>query len=731
MCRTEKEHTSMAIGSIFDGGLTSRYDEATGYRIIKPIADDRNRHMYFTSNPFTKSGHEMVFTAVRDGVENFYLLDYNTGKYVQLTDMSDLQVSKAHYDKVRDTLYFSTRTEVYAVNVFTLETKKVYTSKNPLGSICVTCDGRYLITQCSLIHTHLNNDKNPIEATYYRMIKVDLNTLEESTILYRSTRIDHIQCNPTDPDYIMYCEWGYMCTHHRIWYTNLDGTKGGPVGPEMPNEHRVHEYFTPDGKQIAYHGKFFKYDNEMNLKNIDHTWGIMDVDGGNDKYWSCKPRGKQAGHSIMSSDGSMIVADGDDNISLVKRYDDGTAIFEPLVAHNSSMSGNFVHPHPSFSSDDRYIVFATDNKGADGGNIYLIDLYSKKNDSLLKKIAAYTVDKANTTTEQEAAADKDARRYIRWDWSMGVGFYGVLKAIDTIQDKTLSNGIQNGIKKWIDARLDGIENICVNTCGVMPAVLSIGEIFGFDAYDKIIGEFDDYVRNKALRTPCGAIAHSVIGSELPGQIWADTLFMCVLYMAERGVMTGDYALVSEAVNQLELHIAKLHDPKTDLFYHGYDDINNHHMGALWGRGNAWVAVSTVEILSMIDMNALGVADSAKVRNVLGYVDRQLTALAGFQNENGTWNTVIDCADTYEEASVTAGIAYAVARGVGLGFFNAAHLGMAKKAFAALADCVEATGSISKGSTGTPIKENPAAYNDIPYHETPFTQGLGLLALSVV
>jgi Tol biopolymer transport system component len=42
------------------------------------------------------------------------------------------------------------------------------------------------------------------------------------------------------------------------------------------------------------------------------------------------------------------------------------------------MSGNFVHPHPSFSMDDRYLLFASDFAGKDRGNIYLVDLNSKR-----------------------------------------------------------------------------------------------------------------------------------------------------------------------------------------------------------------------------------------------------------------------------------------------------------------------------------------------------------------
>ena len=372
----------MAVGSKFSGNPTILHK--SGYKVLKPISQDENRHMYFTSNPFTKKGDELVFSAVRDGQENFYLLNYVTGEYIQLTDIekesSDhlKRIDRAHFDKERDVLFYSEPYKFHSVNIRTLEHKTVYKSQGLLHSLSVTCDGRYVVSCCTHDLTVFDNDKNEIKQEYFRMFKIDLETGEETTILYRNFPFYHLQCSPTDPDFIMYCAWGYSCTHHRIWFANIDGTKGGPLGPEMPNEHRTHEYFTTDGKHVAYHGKFSKYDDKCNFNHINHTWGIMNVDGTNDKFWNCVPRPKQAGHSIISHDGKSIAADGNGCISYVIRNDDGSATFETIVEHNSTMSGNFVHPHPSFSNDDRYIVYATDSGGADKGNIYLVDLKSKE-----------------------------------------------------------------------------------------------------------------------------------------------------------------------------------------------------------------------------------------------------------------------------------------------------------------------------------------------------------------
>jgi oligogalacturonide lyase len=368
----------MAIGDIYRSTPASFIDSETGYKIIQPIEQDQNRHMYFTSNPFTKNGDEIVFSAIRGGEENYYVMNFHTGSYVQLTDIRGLTMAQAYYDKASDCLYYGDGHSVYRVGVHSYKTELVYRSKDVMGTIAITCDGKYMVSFVKTAMTFTNNDKQEVEVPVWRIFRLELSTGEETTIMYRNARIDHIQCHPTDPEWFMYCLWGYYCTHQRVWRADIYGTDGGPVGNEKPNEHRTHEYFTNDGKHIACHGKYFSYGDTPKFKNIRHTWIISEPDGKDEHSYTCLPGGMQAGHSIQSHDGTMIAADGNDYVTLIELNDtDMTCTFRPVATHKSTMSGNFVHPHPSFSNDDRYIVFASDMGGKDRGNIYLVDLLSK------------------------------------------------------------------------------------------------------------------------------------------------------------------------------------------------------------------------------------------------------------------------------------------------------------------------------------------------------------------
>jgi unsaturated rhamnogalacturonyl hydrolase len=117
------------------------------------------------------------------------------------------------------------------------------------------------------------------------------------------------------------------------------------------------------------------------------------------------------------------------------------------------------------------------------------------------------------------------------------------------------------------------------------------------------------------------------------------------------------------------------------------------------------------------------------KKLLGLLDRQLAALEKLQDAGGCWHTVLDHPETYLETSVTAGIAYGVLKGIRLGLVDAKYAGMARRAMAAFIQNIDGDGSVLKGSGGTPVKENAAEYNDIPYIVSAFTQGLGLMALS--
>lgn len=341
----------------------------------------------------------------------------------------------------------------------------------------------------------------------------------------------------------------------------------------------------------------------------------------------------------------------------------------------------------------------------------------------MRKIIERTL-KLSCSFTQKDVDDKvrDAWRWYNWDWNMGVAFYGIWKAYGFLrEDRYLSH-----IKEWIDARIDdGIKVLCVNTCAPMTTVLQMQKLYSCDKYENLCRRFDDYLMNKIPKTPSGAFSHTVVGGSNEGQVWADTLFMSIIYLAQRGITIGNRSYVEEAAKQLNLHVKRLLDDNTGLFYHGWNDIEKKPMGIKWGRGNAWVAASLVEILEIVNF------DIPNKDELLRILDSQLASFEKFQCSDGFWRTVVDNVDTYKETSVTAGVSYAVLKGIRLGIVDKKYLAMAQKASNAVISKIDEEGNVQGGSSGTPIKENALAYNNIPYAVTPFTQGLALMLLCEV
>lgn len=344
----------------------------------------------------------------------------------------------------------------------------------------------------------------------------------------------------------------------------------------------------------------------------------------------------------------------------------------------------------------------------------------KQRYELLEKIARHTLKLSFQYTQTDVTAKvPEAHRWYNWDWSIGIAFYGLGRVAEVLEDSSYLVAM----KKWIDARLQNphqLPPVCVNTTALLPTVLQLQKTFGNEKYSLLCQKFDRYLMHETERTPGGALAHTVIGKNYAGEVWADTLFMSVLYLYQRGLLLQNQNFVSEAMRQFELHLNCLFDQKSGLFFHGWDDLNKKPLGVKWGRGNAWALASFVEFAGL---------SPVIWAEWLDIIHQHVAKLVSLQTAEGLWRTVLDNPETYPEVSATAGIAYALLKGMNLGLFDTAYLPVVRKALDALIKNIDAEGNVLGGSTGTPVKAGALEYNQVPCRVTPFTQGLTLLALS--
>jgi unsaturated rhamnogalacturonyl hydrolase len=201
-------------------------------------------------------------------------------------------------------------------------------------------------------------------------------------------------------------------------------------------------------------------------------------------------------------------------------------------------------------------------------------------------------------------------------------------------------------------------------------------------------------RAEVSRTFDGAIAFSVIREAKVVKMEEATIYFdpttAILIdhaqeyasrMAKAGWLSGDQSYYEEALTQLRLFRAALHDPASGLWGHGrgwYGTAKTVH-STKWGRANAWLLRGLVETLKYLP------AGSTYARETSAMLTELAAALVKYQDAEGLWHQVIDRPDSFAETSGSALICYDFARAVHGGWLpEQPYRYVASKAFKGLA-----------------------------------------------
>ncbi len=306
-----------------------------------------------------------------------------------------------------------------------------------------------------------------------------------------------------------------------------------------------------------------------------------------------------------------------------------------------------------------------------------------------------------------------------WDWPCGVAYYGVA----SIAKATDNDEYKDMLKAWVDEYIElDVPPSTVNRCAMGHCLLDLYEYTNEQKYFDIIMRKIDYLRNKAPRFGDNTLQHTVsVRDDFPEQCWADTLFMAAFFMLRVGVLTEDKELIDDALHQYCEHIKYLQDPKTNLWYHGYNNIEKNHMSAIyWARANAWAAYTMSQIVTVLPEPYL-YTSYLEIKDAL---EEQFLALKKKQQDSGYWNTVLDNEQAYGEMSATCGIAAAMAS-----YNNPLHTKYVQKSLDLLMQNIDDMGRVQNVSAGTAIMNTVEDYCKIP---TKRAQGWGQgLALAFI
>ena len=239
-----------------------------------------------------------------------------------------------------------------------------------------------------------------------------------------------------------------------------------------------------------------------------------------------------------------------------------------------------------------------------------------------------------------------------------------------------------------------------NLDNINPAknLFKLYELTGKEKYRKAM----DLVRSQLdtmPRTEAGSFWHKNI---YPNQVWLDGLYMAQPFYMEYERRFNQGKGCQDSFRQFKNAEASLKDPKTGLYYHGYDESRQMYWADpvtgcspnFWLRALGWFTVSLVDT-----MEAMG-EDMPQEKEYLRNMFLNLAeALLPYQDESGMFYQVVDRKDdsrNYLETSGTALITYGLLKGVRLGYLPDRFEEAAVRAFDGITDRY-----LSRNEDGTP------------------------------
>ena len=344
--------------------------------------------------------------------------------------------------------------------------------------------------------------------------------------------------------------------------------------------------------------------------------------------------------------------------------------------------------------------------------------YDKMNDQIqmiLEKMKGMEADGTVEETCPISIISMDA-----WEWPQGVALFAMYQYYRESGDRAVLEYLKN----WFDRQIaKGLPSQNINTTCPMLTLACIYEEERDEKYLPLLQQWLEGVMHRLPRTPEGGLQHIVSGILNEGQLWDDTLYMTVLFLARMGRVLGREDYIQESIRQFMVHIKYLSDVKTGLFFHGWTFNGNHHFAeALWGRGNSWYTAGLVDYLECLEGNE-GVKQF-----LLTTLLRQVEALEACQDEGGLWHTILDDSDSYLETSASCAFAYGILKAVRKGYLPARFALVGEKAVKGVMSQIDEDGTVNGVSYGTPVFHTVQEYKDIPICPMPYGQSMALMML---
>jgi oligogalacturonide lyase len=346
-------------GKWFPSEARKYRDPDTGREVLQLTnSSNYSGNLYFTAQSFTRDNRRVVFLSNRPAKTELYLAELETGRFQQLTE-AETGAYHACVCQKANTVAYLDNSAVWILDLSTLVQRKLYSfpKDHRPDLLSIDDDGKYIaFAHC----VPLEKPLGPDQTHHSWLIRINTDGSGSKVVHEEDYWISHVIINPADPDTILFCHEGsWEVVAQRLWLVQADGSRLRKIRVEPTPEWAIgHEHWTEHGEAVGYHG-FYRGRAFLGRIKKDGT--------GMREYTMASP----SGHTSATEDGRMALGDGGVEYPFISLYHFKGQFAIPEVLCNSGRVNRVgVHPHANFSSDGKYVVFASERGGQ--SNVYVV-----------------------------------------------------------------------------------------------------------------------------------------------------------------------------------------------------------------------------------------------------------------------------------------------------------------------------------------------------------------------
>lgn len=295
-------------------------------------------------------------------------------------------------------------------------------------------------------------------------------------------------------------------------------------------------------------------------------------------------------------------------------------------------------------------------------------------------------------------ADSEMKRYpaswmidfstrLKWDYCNGLELQAIYKVWEKTNDKKYFDYVKSYTDTIIDVNGDitgyKVDDYNIDKLNSGKMLFALYEQTKEEKLHKTIDLLRTQMKTHP-RTNEGGFWHKKI---YPNQMWLDGIYMASPFLAEYAQKFNEPALYDEVAFQVITMGKRSYDPKTGLYYHGWDESRQQRWADpqtglspnFWSRSMGWYMMAMVDVLEFLPANHPKRPEIIKILTDLS------VSLDNYRDpKTGMWYQVTDKINekgNYLESSGSAMFIYAWVKGGQNGYLPKSFLKKGKTAYA--------------------------------------------------